>query len=134
MLEHILVWLERRPHRWHTVHIILVTAILTLINQTAIMGFVGCLALSLLAMLWVAAVRQSLPGIPRPVHPFNVLLVCLPGAFAWLMASGSLWLAVYLNLHWLGLSLFCAHACLLVWIVSDHLELPALSKTSTRWS
>lgn len=130
MLDTILLWLAQRPHRWHTVHIILITAILAAVQAPALMAFIGCAALCVLALLGAASVRASLMHLPYPLHPFDLVLLCLPGAFAFLMAAGALWVAVSLGLVWLGLPLFALHGALFVWIAADRFDRRGVSAHS----
>jgi hypothetical protein len=129
MLDHILLWLERRQYRWHIVHIVLVSAILAMIDEPALMGFVGCLALAVLTLRAVVSIAAALRHIPRPFHPFDVLLVCLPVAFALALAAGGLWLAVQANMHLIGLPIFAAHAALLIRIAADNMDRLDASKS-----
>ncbi|SIR24217.1 hypothetical protein SAMN05880582_108126 [Rhizobium sp. RU20A] len=86
MLDTIVHWLAQRPHRWHTVHITLITAILAVVEDRALTALINCVVLAVLALLGAASVRVSLGHLPHPLHPFELLFLCLPGAFAFFIA------------------------------------------------
>jgi membrane protein implicated in regulation of membrane protease activity len=130
MLDTILHWLAHRPHRWHTVHIILITAILAVVEDRALMALISLVVLAVLALLGAASVRVSLGHLPHSLHPFDVVFLCLPGAFAFFMAAGALWVAVSLDLAWLGLPLFALHGALFVWIAADRFDRRSASNLS----
>lgn len=122
MLDPVFDWLERRRYRWPVANVILVTLMLTLIDSTDLMGFIGVLALGLLALAGAHGARRSMRGVHAGRHPFELLLLWFPGAFAFAMAAGGLWLATKTDLRLLGLVMFCGHAALLLFIAGDQEE------------
>lgn len=119
MLDAFFAWLEQRPHRWPVSNVIMVTLILALIDSPELMGFIGALSLALLALFGAYAARKSTRATRAKRHPFEILLLWFPGAFALALAAGGLWLATAMARPVIGLVLFCAHAALLVRIASD---------------
>lgn len=115
-------WLERRPHRWHIANVVMITCILALIDSPDLMGFIGALALAMLALFGAIAARRAMSRIKAPAHAFDLMLLWLPGAFAFGMAAAGLLLAVTGDMPWLGLPIFAIHAALLVRIASDQIE------------
>ena len=122
LMDDFFTWLERRIYRWHIANVILVTLILAFIDSPALSGFVGALALAVLAIFGALGARRSMAQVDRPFHAFDILLLWLPGAFAFALATLGLWLSVKGDLTWIGLGLCMLHASLLVRIASDQFD------------
>lgn len=118
MLNTIFDWLERRPHRWPVANVVMVALILALIDSSDLLVFIGALALALLALFGASAAAAATNAAKR-THPFELLLLWSPGAIAFALAAGGLWLAAKENMPLLGLVIFAGHAALLVRIASD---------------
>lgn len=124
-------WLERRPHRWHVTNVAMITLVLALIDSPSLMAFVGALTLAVLALFGAVAARRAMARVKPPAHAFDLLLLWLPGAFAYALATGGLLLAVRGGMPWLGLSIFALHAALLVRVAADQMEGRTVLTTET---
>lgn len=112
-------WLEGQPYRWPIANVILVTLILALVDSPELMSFIGALGLGLLALFGAHAARKAMRLDRSRRHPFELLLLWLPGAFAFALASGGLWLATTGHMPVLGLVIFAGHAALVTRIACD---------------
>lgn len=122
MLEAFFDWLERRQHRWHIANVIIITLILTIADSEGLSTFIGGMAIAVMAIFGAIAARKVAQDRQILLHPFAILLIWLPGAFALALAAGGLWVAVAGGYKALGLSVFALHGALLMRLASDQME------------